>query len=108
MTNMVHTLASKVLHTPLFILMEWSSFGIQPSKACYLAGRILEGKAPPSSFAMAQNTADLPTTEDLEETARPQARFAVEAIVYFDAQASDGQEPTSSYDSPAYAGEAYL
>jgi hypothetical protein len=31
-TDMVHTLASKMLHTPLFMTMEWSSSAIQPAK----------------------------------------------------------------------------
>ena len=44
-TNMAHTLASKVLHTPLFMEMEWSLLEFQHAKVFYLAGRTLEGKA---------------------------------------------------------------
>ena len=47
-TDVVHTLASKMLYTPLFIAMQWSSCGIQPAQVFHLACRILEGKAPPS------------------------------------------------------------
>ena len=105
---MVHTLASKVLHTILFIVMDWSSSGIQPPKVSHLAGRILEGKAFAFSLTVAQAIADLPTTEDPEEAARQRARLAVEAIASFDGHASDGQELTSSYDSPASAGATCL
>ena len=44
-TNVVHTLASKVLQTPLFIAMKWLLSGIQLAKIFHLVGRILEGKA---------------------------------------------------------------
>ena len=46
-TDMVYTLASKVLHTPLFMAIEWSS------PKFHLAGRILEGKASSSSLTVA-------------------------------------------------------
>ena len=88
--------------------MEWSSFGIQLAKVSHLVGRILKGKTPPSSLTMAQATADLHTTEDPEEVARRQGKFAAEAIASFDAHASDSQMPTTSYDSPASAGATYL
>ena len=107
-TDMVHTLASKVLHTPLFTSMEWSSSDIQPAKVFHLAGRILEGKATTSSLTVANATADLPTTEDYEETAKRQARLAKEAIESFDAHTLDGQEPTSFYHSPASVSAASL
>ena len=45
-TDMVHTLASKVLHTPLFTAMKWSSPGIQPAKVFHLAGRIWKERHP--------------------------------------------------------------
>ena len=45
-TDVVHTLASKVLHTSLFTAMEWLSSGIQPAKIFHSAGKILEGKTP--------------------------------------------------------------
>ena len=61
-TDVLHTLASKVLHTPLFTTMEWSSSDIQSTKVFYLAGRILERKTPPFSLTVAQATADFPTT----------------------------------------------
>lgn len=35
-------------------------------------------------------------------------RLAVEAIVSFNVQASNGQKPTTSYDSPTSAGTIYL
>jgi hypothetical protein len=54
----VYTLASKLLHTPLFAAMKWSSSTIQLSKGFHLAGRILEGKAPPASLIVAQATVD--------------------------------------------------
>ena len=107
-TDVLHTLASKVLHTPLFTAMEWSSSDIQPAKVFHLAGRILEGKATPSSLTVANATTDLPTTEDPEEAAKRRARLAEEAIASFDAHTLDGQEPTSSYHSPAFASAAYL
>ena len=107
-TSVVYTLASKVLHISLITTMEWSSFGIQPAKVSHLVGRILKGKTSPSSLTMAQATADLHTTEDPEEVARRQGKFAAEAIASFDAHASDSQMPTTSYDSPASVGATYL
>ena len=77
-TDMVHTLASKVLHTPLFISMECLSSDIQAAQVFHIGSRILEGKRPPSFLTMAQAITDLPTTEDLEEAARRRARFATE------------------------------
>ena len=106
--DVVHTLVSKVLHTFLFIAMEWSSSDIQPARIFHLASRILEGKTPPSSLTVAQATADLLTTEDPVEAANRRARLVVEAIASFDAHALDGQDPTSSYDSPAFASATYL
>ena len=88
--------------------MEWLSSGIQPAKVFHLACRILEGKAPLCLLTVAQTSVDLPTTEDPEEAARWRARLATEAIASFDAHASDGQEPTSSYDSPTSASTAYF
>ena len=55
LTDMMHILASKVLHTPLFTAMEWSSSGIQPAKIFHLVCRILEGKASPSSLTIRRN-----------------------------------------------------
>ena len=43
--EVVHTLASKTLHTPLFTMIEWSSSGIQPTKIFHLTNRILKGRA---------------------------------------------------------------
>lgn len=106
--DVVHTLASKVLHTPLFTTMEWSSSAIQLAKVFHLACRILEGKAPTASLTVAQATVDPFTMEDPDDTAKRRARFAAEAIVSFDAHASDGPEPTTSCDSPVSAGAAYL
>ena len=57
---------------------------------------------------MAQATADLSTTKDLEEAARRRPRLATKAIVFFDAHASNGQKPISSYNSQAPVGTAYL
>ena len=107
-TDMMHTLASKVLHTSLFIVMEWSSPDIQPAKVFHLASRILEGRTSPSSLIVAQAIANLPITEDLEKAARRQVRLAAEAITYFDAHVSGGQESTTFYNSPASAGTTYL
>ena len=45
-TDMMHTLASKVLQTPLFKTMEWSSSDIQITKVFHIVSRILEGKYP--------------------------------------------------------------
>jgi hypothetical protein len=106
-TDVVHTLASKVLHTPLFTAMEWSSSDFQPAKVFHLAGRILEGKTL-SSLTVAQATTDIPTMEDPEEAAKRRARLVEEAIASFNAHTLNGQEPTSSYHSPASAGAAYL
>jgi hypothetical protein len=57
---------------------------------------------------MAQVTVDPSTTNNLEEAAKPRARFVAEAIASFDAHASDGHEPTTSCDSLASAGAAHL
>jgi hypothetical protein len=57
-TDVVYTLASKLLHTPLFTAIKWSSSTIQPSKVFHLADRILEGKAPPASLIVAQAIVD--------------------------------------------------
>ena len=106
--DVVHTLASKVLHTPLFTAIEWSSSGFQPAKVLYLAGRILEEKTSRFSLTVAQAIANIPTMEDLEEAAKRRARLAEEAITFFDIHTLDGQEPTSSYHSPASARATYL
>ena len=103
-TDVVHTLASKLLYIPLFTAMEWSSSAIQPAKVFHLVGRILEGKVTPTSLTMAQATVDSSTTGDPEETTKRRARLAAEAIASFDAHASDGHEPTTSSDSPISAG----
>ena len=52
-TDVVRTLASKLLHTPLFTTMEWSSSAIQPAKVFHLVGRILKGKAPSALLTVA-------------------------------------------------------
>ena len=62
LTDVVDTLASKVLHTSLFAAMAWSSCGIQPAKVFHLAGRILEGKTTTTSLIVAQATVDPSTT----------------------------------------------
>ena len=107
-TDVVHTLASKLLHAPLFTAIEWLSSTIQPAKVFHLVGRILEGKAPPASLTVAQATVDPSSTEDPEKAGKQRARLAAEAIASFDAYASNGPEPTTSYDSPVSAGAAYL
>ena len=81
---------------------------IQSAKVFHLAGKNLGGKAPISSLTMAQATAHLPTTEDPEEAARRRTRLVAETIAFFDAHALDGQEPISSYNSPASASTTYL
>ena len=91
-------LASKVLHTPLFTAMEWSSPEFQPTKVFHLAGRILEGKASIPSLTVAQATTDIFVSEDLEEVAKRRARLAAETIASFDAHASDDRAPTTSCD----------
>ena len=73
-TDVVLTLASKMLQAPLFIAMEWSSLDIQPAKVCHLAGRILKGKTSSLSYMnVAQATMNFPTAEDFEEAARRRA-----------------------------------
>lgn len=69
-TNVVHTLASKVLHT--LCSQRWikSLSDVQPVKVFYLAGRILEEKASLLCMIVAQTTAILPTAKDPEEAAR--------------------------------------
>ena len=57
---------------------------------------------------MAQATSDIHTTEDPKEAAKRRAKLTVEAIACYDAHASDGQEPTSSFDSLTSASAAYL
>lgn len=44
MTDMMHMVASKVLHTPLFTAMDWSTPRYQPAKVFHLAIKILEMK----------------------------------------------------------------
>lgn len=44
LTDMVPMLASKMLHTPLFTAMVWSSLEIQLAKVVHLASKIPEGK----------------------------------------------------------------
>jgi hypothetical protein len=107
-TDMIHTLASKVLDTPLFTAIEWSSSNIQSAKGFHLAGRILERNTPPASLTVAIATVDLSTTEDHEEAGRWRTRLAAEAITFCDAHASDGHEPTTSYDSSVSVGTSYL
>ena len=92
--NMVHMLASKLLHTPLFIVMEWSLSGFQLAKIFHLVCRILEGKASLSSLTVAQATANIYVTDDPEEVAKRQAKFATKAIASFDVHTSDdGSRP---------------
>lgn len=86
---MVHTLASKGLHTPLFISMEWLLPIFQPIKIFHLTGRILDGKASLSSLTVAQATTCNPATEDPDEFAKRRARLIVEAIAHFDAYTSN-------------------
>ena len=107
-TNVVHTLASKVLHTPLFTKMEWLSSGNQIAKVFHLVGRILEGKTHPTSLTVAQATVDPTTMDDLEEAARHRTRLAAESIAYFDAHTSDSHKPTTTYVSPASVSAVYL
>ena len=75
-TDMAHTLASKVLHTPLFTAMEWASPEFQPAKVFHLADRILEGKACVPSLTVAQAIMDIPASEDPKEVAKRRARLA--------------------------------
>ena len=105
-TDMMHTLASKVLHTPMFTVMEWSSPEFQPAKVFYLAGRILEGKASPPFLTVAQTTTNILDSEDPEEVAKRRARLAAEIIASFDAHTSNDRAPTTSYDSPESAGSS--
>ena len=107
-TDMMHTLASKVLDTPLFTAMEFSLPNFQPAKVFHLAGRILEGKASLPALTVAQATAENPVIEDPEEVAKRRARLAVEAIASFDAHTLDDGGPSTSYDSPISVGAAYL
>ena len=107
-TDMVLTLASKVLHTPLFTAIKWSTSDIQLAKVFYLAGRILEVKSPSALLTVVQTTVDPSTTEDPEEASRRRARLAAEAIVSFDTHTSDSHELTTCYDSLAFASATYL
>ena len=84
-TDVVHTLASKVVHTPLFTTIEWSLLEFQSAKVFHLAGRTLEGKASLPSLTMAQATTNIIVSEDPEEMAKRQARLAAWTIVSFDA-----------------------
>ena len=68
--DVVHTLASKVLHTHLFMAMDWSLPYFQPAKVFYLAGRILKGKASLPSMTMAQAAMDILASEDPKEVAK--------------------------------------
>ena len=104
---MVHTLASKVLHTPLFTAMEWSSPEFQPTKVFHLADRILERKTSSSSLTVAEAITNIPTSEDPEEVAKRQARLVVETIASFDAHTLDDRGPITSYDSRESTGAIY-
>lgn len=103
-TDMVHTLASKVLHIPLFAVMEWSSPDIQPAKVFHLVGKILEEKTSLFSLVVAQTTADFPA---IEEAAKWRARFTTEAIASSDVYTSYDRGLTTFYDSPKSAGVTY-
>ena len=107
-TDVVHTLASKVLHTLLFTAVKWLSPEFRPTKVFHLAGRILEGRASLPSVTLAQATTDIPAFEDHEEVAKRRARLATEIIVSFDAHTSDERAPTTSYDSLVFAKAIYL
>ena len=74
-TDMVHTLASKMLYTPLFTTIEWSSPEFQPAKVFHFANRILEGKASSPSLTVAQATTDIPTSKDPNEVAKWRAKL---------------------------------
>ena len=78
--NVAHTLASKVLHTPLFMAMDWLSTEFQPAKVFHLASRILEGKASLPSMTVAQATTDILAPEDPEKVAKRRAKFAAETL----------------------------
>lgn len=107
-TDMVHMLASKVLHTPLFTAMDWLSPSIQPAQIFHLARRILKGNASLSSLTMAETIVDIPITQDTKEVAKWRVRLAKEAITLFDAHTSNVTGLTTSYDSPKFVGAAYL
>ena len=107
-TDVAHTLASKVLHTPLFMEMEWSSLKFQPAKVFHLAGRILEGKASLPSLTMAQAITDIPTSEDPKEVAKRRTRLVAKTIGSFDARTSDNRTPITSYDSLVFTGATYM
>ena len=105
---MVHTLASKVLHIPLFTAKEWSSPKFQLAKVFHLAGRILEGKVFSSSLTVAQATTNILASEDPKEVAKQRARLAAKTIASFDIHTSDDRGPTTSNDSPESVEVAYV
>ena len=51
---------------------------------------------------------NLSTSEYDDEVGRRRARLVAEAIASFDVYASNGEEPTTFHDSPAFAGTTYL
>lgn len=107
-TDMVNILALKVLHSPLFMVMELSSPDIQPTKVFHLAGKIMEGKASVPSLTVAQATADTSIIEDPEEVAKRRAMLLVEVIASFDAHISNGGGPSTSYDLLVAAIATYM
>ena len=106
--DVAHTLASKVLHTPLFTAIDWSSPEFQSAKVFHLAGRILEGKASLPSMTVTQATTYIIASEDYEKVAKWRAKLVTETIASFDAHISNDRALTMSYDLPVSTGAAYL
>lgn len=99
LTDIVNSLAFKLLYIVLLATIEWSSPELQPAKVFHLTGRILGEKASLSSMPVAQAIAYFLSIEDLEKVAKRRARLAAKAIVSFDIQILDEKGLTTSYDS---------
>lgn len=97
--DIVHTLASQMLHTPLFTIMKWLPLEIRPAKVFHLGGKILEGNASMSTLA-----ANIFATDDSEEVAK---RLGAKAIVSLDTPTSNDEGPSTSYDSFEFVKAAY-
>ena len=63
----------------------------------HMVYRILEKKASLSFFIITQATKKIHATKDPKDVTKLQARFAAEAITFFDAHTSNGRKPTTSY-----------
>jgi hypothetical protein len=68
----------------------------------------MEGKTPAILLIVVQGTIDPSISENLERVGGRQTRLVEEVIASFNAHASNGHEPTTTYDSPTSAGATFI